>query len=124
MFDIIQKVTLYVNNQDEAKAFWTEKMGWIVSLEMPIGPTLTWIEIKPNAQAQTSFVLYSKSAMEFHKPEMVQHPSVILGSTAIESLHEDLKSKGVSVDEIQSMPWGKMFNFKDMDGNLFMVRQD
>lgn len=123
MFDMIQKVTLYVEDQAAARQFWTEKLGWQVSLEMQVGPTLTWLEIKPSADAQTSFVLYSKAAMMFHKPEMVQHPSVILGSTDIEALHADLKSKGVEVDEIQSMPWGKLFNFKDQDGNAFMVRQ-
>lgn len=122
MFDIIQKVTLYVNDQAAAKAFWVEKMGWQVSLELPIGPQMTWVEIKPTADAQTAFVLYSKAAMQAHKPELVQHPSVILGSPDIEALYANLQSKGIEVDALQSMPWGKMFTFKDLDGNPFMVR--
>ena len=30
MINAISKVTLYVNNQEEAKAFWTEKVGFEV----------------------------------------------------------------------------------------------
>ena len=37
MIDSIGKITLYVNNQNEARDFWTEKMGFIVRLEQQMG---------------------------------------------------------------------------------------
>lgn len=120
MITKIEKVTLYVENQDEAKAFWTEKMGFSVTFEMPIGP-LVWLEVAP-AGAATSLVLYSKAAMQNHKPELVAHPSVIFSADNVESFHADLKAKGVVCEDIQNMPWGKMFNFNDQDGNPYMVR--
>ena len=32
MVNKIGKITIYVNNQDEAKKFWIEKMGFVVKL--------------------------------------------------------------------------------------------
>ncbi len=36
MITKIEKVTIYVENQTEAKAFLTEKMGFSVAFEMPM----------------------------------------------------------------------------------------
>ena len=40
------------------------------------------------------------------------------------SLELALKEKGVEVSEIMTMPYGKMFSFKDQDGNDYLVRED
>jgi len=48
MINAISKVTLYVNNQEEAKAFWTEKVGFEVRSEEQMGPDMKWIEVGPD----------------------------------------------------------------------------
>lgn len=123
MITKIEKVTLYVQSQADAKKFWTEKLGFKVVLEMPMGPGMTWIEVAPEG-AETSMVLYSKSQMEQHKPQMVAHPSLIFYTTDADSLRTQLEQNGVVVEPMQNMPWGKMFNFFDQDQNLYMVRQN
>lgn len=35
-----------------------------------------------------------------------------------------MKENGVEVDELQVMPYGKMFSFKDQDGNSYLLRED
>ena len=47
MINAISKVTLYVNNQEEAKAFWTERVGFEVRSEEQMGPDMKWIEVGP-----------------------------------------------------------------------------
>ena len=47
MIDSIGKITLYVNNQNEARDFWTEKMGFIVRLEQQMGADQKWLEVEP-----------------------------------------------------------------------------
>ena len=37
MIDSIEKITLYVKNQKEARDYWTERMGFIVRLERADG---------------------------------------------------------------------------------------
>lgn len=48
MIKKIGKITIYVNNQEEAKAFWTEKLNFVIKLERPMGPNMTWLEVGPN----------------------------------------------------------------------------
>jgi hypothetical protein len=40
----------------------------------------------------------------------------------IEGAWKAMKATGIEVTEIQSLPYGKMYNFKDQDGNLYLVR--
>lgn len=121
----IGKITLYVNNQDEAKAFWTEKVGFVVKFEQPMGPNMRWIEVGPSANEFTTFVLYDKNLMKSQNPNTnTGHPSVILSTTDIDTTYQEMKSKGVDVEELMKMPYGSMFNFKDQDGNMFMLRED
>ena len=62
MIDSIGKITLYVNNQNEARDFWTEKMGFIVRLEQQMGADQKWLEVGPEYGGGTSFVLYDKDS--------------------------------------------------------------
>ena len=64
MIDSIGKITLYVNNQNEARNFWTEKMGFIVRLEQQMGADQKWLEVGPEYGGGTSFVLYDKEKMK------------------------------------------------------------
>ena len=121
MITKIEKITLYVNSQEEAKKFWTEKLGFVVAFEQKMEPAGLWIEVSPE-NAETSLVLYSKAQMEKQNPEMVTHPSIIFSSNNIEELHVLLSERGVNVEPIKTMPWGKMFNFKDPDENIYMIR--
>lgn len=125
MINKIGKITLYVNNQEEAKAFWTEKVGFVVKAELPMGPGMKWLEVAPNENEFTTFILYDKKAMQAQNPQTnVGHPSVLLSTTDIDKAYEEMKNKGVEVDELMKMPYGNMFSFKDQDGNQYMLRED
>lgn len=51
MIDSIGKITLYVNNQNEARDFWTEKMGFIVRLEQQMVLTRNGLKWDRNTEA-------------------------------------------------------------------------
>ena len=98
MINAISKVTLYVNNQEEAKAFWTEKVGFEVRSEEQMGPDMKWIEVGPAQGDTTVFVLYDKKMMEAQNPKVnVGHPSVMMSTDNIEEAYKELLEKGVSV---------------------------
>ena len=125
MIKKIGKITIYVNNQEEAKAFWTEKLNFVIKLERPMGPNMTWFEVGPYECEFTTFILYDKKMMLAQKPSAnVDHPNVILSTDNIEESYNELKEKGVEVSEIMTMPYGKMFSFKDQDGNDYLLRED
>lgn len=124
MINYIGKVTIYVSNQEEAKQFWTEKMGFVCH-EQPMGPNFKWMEVRPNEGAVASFIIYEKELMQKKNPTAnVGHPNVILSTQEIEKAYDQMKENGVEVGELQVMPYGKMFSFKDQDGNAYLLRED
>ncbi|HEX3029287.1 MAG TPA: VOC family protein [Clostridia bacterium] len=125
MINKIGKITIYVNNQEEAKKFWVEKLGFVVKFEQAMGPSAKWLEVAPNSGEFTTFVLYDKNLMLKQNPKTnVEHPSIILSTTDIEKAYGIMKDNKVEVGELQAMPYGKMFTFKDQDGNEYLVRED
>ena len=125
MINKIGKITIYVNNQEEAKEFWTKKMNFVVKLEQPMGPNMKWLEVGPSEDSFTTFVIYEKNLMLAQNPQAnVGHPNIILSTDDIESTYNEMKTNDVEVGEIMKMPYGSMFKFKDMDGNDYLVRED
>lgn len=125
MINKIGKITIYVNNQEEAKEFWTKKMNFVVKLEQPMGPNMKWLEVGPSEDSFTTFVIYEKNLMLAQNPQAnVCHPNIILSTDDIESTYNEMKINEVEVGEIMKMPYGSMFKFKDMDGNDYLVRED
>lgn len=125
MINRIGKITIYVDNQEEAKEFWTKKMNFVVKLEQPMGPNMKWLEVGPSNEEFTSFVIYEKNLMLAQNPNAnVCHPNIILSTNDIESTYSEMKSNSVDVAELMIMPYGKMFEFKDQDNNRYLVRED
>lgn len=68
MINKIGKVTVYVKDQELAKDFWINKVGFVLKFEQAMGPNMSWIEVGPSEDEFTTLVLYSKSAMEQQSP--------------------------------------------------------
>ena len=125
MVERIENITLYVNDQEESKKFWTKKIGFIIIDEHNLGPNSKWIEVGPRGEDVTSFVLYDKHQVSAKNPTIdLSHPSLLLKASNIERTYLDLKENGVVVGEFMDMPSGKMFTFKDPDGNSYIMRED
>lgn len=125
MINKIGKITIYVENQEEAKRFWIEKMNFIVKLEQPMGPKVKWLEVGPSEDEFTTFIIYEKNIMKAQNPDAnLGHPNVILSTDDIESTYNEMKSKDIQVEDLMIMPYGKMFKFKDQDNNEYLVRED
>src|ERR1700719_1163464 len=120
----IGKVTVYVKDQEDAKDFWLNKVGFVLKLEQPMGPDFSCIEVGPSEDEFTTLVLYAREAMEQHDPSKIAHPSILFSTTDIESAYEKLKQNGVEVGEMLRLPFGNMFSFKDQDGNDYLLRED
>lgn len=124
MINKIGKVTVYVEDQEQAKDFWINKLGFVLKFEQPIGPDASWIEVGPSEEEFSTVVLYSKPMMEKQQPSKIAHPSILFSTSDIESSYEKMKKNGVSVENILEMPFGTMFKFFDQDGNEYILRED
>ena len=123
MINIVGQIMLYVNNQDEAVKFWTEKVGFSVIAEEN-GNGMRWIEIAPTKDVETSIILHNKELIAKMSPELnLGTPSLMFFSNKFEQLHSDLVNKNVTVGEIMEMPSGRVFNFADSENNYFAVME-
>ncbi|MGJ7922547.1 VOC family protein [Neobacillus sp. LXY-4] len=124
MISKVGQIMLYVNNQDEAVNFWTEKVGFRVIAEEDNGQGMRWIEIAPTKDAETSIILHNKEFVAKMSPELnLGTPSLMFFSENLDQLHSDLTNKNITVGEIVNMPFGKVFNFADSEENYFAVME-
>lgn len=122
MITQLGQVMLYVDNQDECKAFWTEKLGFEVISEEVNGP-MRWIEVAPKGAA-TSIVLHNKELVAEMNPEMnLGTPSLMFYTEQFDQFYRDLAGKNVTVGEIVELPTGRVFNFADQEQNYFAVME-
>lgn len=117
------QVMVYVNDQENAKKFWTEKVGFHVLADETAGP-MRWIEIAPTPDAETSLVLHDKEAVARMSPGLhLGTPSLLFYTDRLEQLRSQLVEHQVTVGEIMDMPSGRSFNFADEEENYFAVME-
>ncbi|MFC3747138.1 VOC family protein [Paenibacillus sp. GCM10012306] len=122
MINKIGQVMLYVNNQDESRDFWTEKLGFEVIADVTNGP-MRFIELAPEGAA-TSIVLHNKEFVANMNPGMnLGAPSLMYFTENFDQLYRDLKDKNVTVGDIVELPNGRVFNFADNEQNYFAVME-
>ncbi len=59
----IATAAVYVEDQQKAKTFWTEKVGFELVREMSMGPGGSWLEVAPKG-AETALVIYPRTMMK------------------------------------------------------------
>ncbi|EEL50273.1 VOC family protein [Bacillus cereus] len=124
MIHKVGQIMLYVNNQDEAVQFWTEKVGFHLVADESNGQEFRWIEIAPTEEAETSIVLHNKELIAKMQPELnLSTPSMLFFTEDIEKLYKDFAEKEITVGELVNMPTGRAFNFADYEGNYFAIME-
>ncbi|HWI49954.1 MAG TPA: VOC family protein [Rummeliibacillus sp.] len=123
MIQQLGQVMIYVDNQDAAKSFWTEKVGFTVRSEVNNGQ-FRMIEIAPTRDAETTFVLQNKQLVAQMEPNLnLGTPSLMFFTDDVESLYEEFKAKEITVGDLVEIPSGKVFNFADDENNYFAVME-
>ncbi len=112
-------VSINVRDQDKAKAFYTEKLGFEVVQDVPMMPPAEsprWLEVAPPG-AQTHFVLFTPPGME---DQIGSNSRVVLHCDDIRNTVNELKQRGVQFNgDLRQEPWGWWAEFSDLDGNGF-----
>lgn len=115
----ISNVSMPVRDQQAAKAFYMEKLGFdlVVEEEMP-DMSDKWIQLKPSASdATVSLVTWMPSM----SPGSLD--GVVLGTDDIESSRARFLERGVEVSEVTDEHWGRWATFRDVDGNGWVLVQ-
>ena len=54
----------------------------------------------------------------------VDYKKVILSTEDLKNAHTQMKVNGVEVTDIVTMPYAKLFTFKNQDNNEYLLRED
>ena len=105
-------------DQDRALAFWTEKVGFRIVTDQPMGEGKRWIELAIPG-AETGVVLFTP---EGHEDRIGTFVTASFACDDVEYTYNQLKGRGVEFEEEpQQQPWGSYAIFKDPDGNTFVI---
>lgn len=124
----ISHFSLLVRNQDEALAFYTEKLGFVVT-ESHKAPdnTYFWLTIAPTKESTISLTLMLPQQPEEHVLIGKQSGSIPLFVLLVDDCHKtaaEFATKGV---EFAKQPtnefWGIDAVIKDLYGNLIDICQ-
>jgi len=114
----IQLFSIPVSDQDRAKAFYVDTLGWELVRDDPMGPDQRWVEVKPR-DSQTSVTLVSW--FESMTPGSMR--GVVIETDDLEADRAALQARGVRIDPaIEEAPWGRWVTFDDPDGNGFVLQ--
>lgn len=121
--------TLLVEDQDEAKAFYTEKLGFVVQADQSFGPDWRYLTVAPQHNNTTVIELARAETPEQKALIGKQGAGQVLFMFHTNNIMHDyevLKARGVYFhSEPQPVPGGKGAGFKDLYGNeLDMYQPD
>ncbi|MBZ0288973.1 MAG: VOC family protein, partial [Anaerolineae bacterium] len=110
MINKVGTVCVFVSDQDRAKKFYTETLGFTLTQDAPLYPGAAnrWIAVVPQAGAATEVILYLPDENWEHYRQVVgQSQAVTFDVTDMMSTVADLKKKGVQfTQEPDVQPWG------------------
>jgi catechol 2,3-dioxygenase-like lactoylglutathione lyase family enzyme len=107
-----------VSDQQRAKVFYRDVLGFELLREESMGPMGQWIQLAPKGCSTTIALVTWFDSM---KPGGLQ--GVMLNSDDLDADCALLKSRGLELTAIDQQPWGRFTLFKDPDGNGWILRQ-
>src|SRR5689334_11268862 len=124
MINQIGTVCIFVSDQDRAKDFYTNVLGFELHSDEPIYPGAAnrWLSVAPKGAA-TEVILYLPDENWQHYKQVVgQSQAVTFNVTDMDALYSDLKSKGVKfAQEPDKQPWGTYATIEDSEGNRLIL---
>jgi uncharacterized glyoxalase superfamily protein PhnB len=132
----ISTAQLWVHDQDEALAFYTEKLGMELRADVsfPEMGNFRWLTVGPPGQDDISIVLMAIPGQPVLNDETAEQVrslmakgfagTVFLATDDCQASYEELKARGVEFsEEPEERPYGIDSGFRDPSGNSFRLTQ-
>ena len=132
----ISTAQLWVHDQDEALAFYTDKLGMEVrsDVTLPEMGNFRWLTVGPPGQEDIAIVLMAIPGAPVMDDETAGEVrnlmskgfagTVFLTTDDVQADYEELKARGVEfTEEPEERPYGIDSGFRDPSGNSFRLTQ-
>jgi catechol 2,3-dioxygenase-like lactoylglutathione lyase family enzyme len=127
---------LWVHDQDEALAFYRDKLGMEVreDVTMPEMGDFRWLVVAPPGQAEASIVLMAIPGPPVFEAETAEQlrdvmakgaaGAIFLTTDDVRASYEELKGRGVEFSEPpEERPYGIDCGFRDPSGNAIRLTE-
>ena len=132
----IASAQLWVHDQDEALAFYTQKLGMEVRVDVTIAEmgNFRWLVVGPAGQPDIAIVLMAIPGPPVFEPETTEQVreltakgaagTIFLTTDDCRAAYEELTGRGVEfVDMPEERPYGIDSSFRDPSGNHLRLMQ-
>ncbi len=131
----IGNAQLWVHDQDEALAFYTQKLGMEVRSDVTLPEMdFRWLTVGPAGQPDVAIVLMAIPGPPVMDPETAEQVrnlmakgfagTIFLTTDDCQAAYEELKGRGVEfVEQPEERPYGIDSSFRDPSGNSIRLTQ-
>lgn len=114
----LELVAIPVSDVDRAKAFYTDRVGFVADHDHRVGEGIRFVQLTPPGSACS--IALGEGVVE-GAPGAVQGLQVVVDD--VRAAHAELRARGVEVDDVVDLPWGSFTWFRDPDGNRWALQQ-
>ena len=114
----LELVAVPVSDVDRAKAFYTQKAGFIEDHDHRVSDDVRFVQLTPPGSACS---IAFGNGISTKEPGSLEGLQLVVSD--IEAARSELAGRGVEVSEIQDFPWGRFVFFTDPDGNGWAVQE-
>jgi predicted enzyme related to lactoylglutathione lyase len=114
----LELIGVPVSDVDRAKAFYAEKVGFILDNDATVSDAIRFVQLTPPGSACSISIGTGLTEME---PGSVRGLQLVVAD--IHAARAELAGRGVEVSEVSEFPWGSFVFFSDPDGNGWAVQQ-
>ena len=117
----LEVISVPVSDQERAKLFYTQTLGFAVEIDSNFGESMRWIMLRPPGSG-TAVTLVTW----FDTMPAGSLNGAVLGCDDLEETLAELTGRGLEFaeEEIQQAPWGRWKTFTDPDGNAWVLQQN
>ncbi len=117
--DRVSTVTIAVADQEEALAWYTEKLDFEKKVDAR-SPQFRWLTVAPPQQVDVEFLLAS-----WFPDRIGKNATWVLSTRDCQGGYEELKARGVEFSQKPEVrPWGIEAIFSDLYGNKYALVQE
>ncbi|MEJ3658132.1 VOC family protein [Actinomycetes bacterium KLBMP 9759] len=111
-------VSVPVRDQDRAKEFYVEKLGFRAVADDPFGSGRRWVQLAPSGGgASITLVTWFPSM----PPGSMK--GLVVEVADVAAARRQLIADGVAVGEVDEQPWAALAQLDDADGNGLVLQE-
>ena len=115
----LELVQVPVSDVEQAKAFYTERLGFSADHDYQVTDELRFVQLTPPGSECSIAIGTGLTDMQ---PGVVQGLQLVVSD--IEAARAQLVERGVEAGEVQTFDWGSFVFFQDPDGNGWTLQLD